>query len=247
MRFDTTRGVSTVARLLPLIAMLVVVLVPDGVAQVVLPEAVRQNLPDYLFLGEAPTALLQSKVGDADVDLYAAGSWQTTISASLAIGIHPGLGNGSGYQFPYPFPGMDPFSFLNQVDLTISLWILNRYFFQTTFLDQFALNTFLLGYQGQKGEFVQKVLIGNTLMPFSQYPFLAVDGTEYPTDQRPLGPATQPTANGAIPAPGTAPAGQTPASEGDIPPFNPPASAGITPDSSSSSGGAPATPRAQPT
>ncbi|HUX13032.1 MAG TPA: hypothetical protein VMW87_08370 [Spirochaetia bacterium] len=239
MRSDTTRGLSSVARLLPLIAILVVVAVPNGAAQVVLPDTVRRNLPDYLFLGEAPTALLQSKVGDADVDLYAAGSWQTTISASLAIGIHPDLGNGSGYQFPYAFPGMDPFSFLNQVDLTISLWILNRYFFQTTFLDQFALNTFLLGYQGQKGEFVQKVLIGNTLMPFSQYPFLSVDGTEYPTDQTQLGASS----SGGVSTSGTGATNageagtQTSMAGGDIPPFNPPASAGITPNSNTSSGG----------
>ncbi|WP_455382942.1 hypothetical protein, partial [Salinispira pacifica] len=180
MRKNTTRGSLSAARVLPLVALIVIMQVPRSVAQVVLPDNVRQNLPDYLILGEAPTALLQSKIGDADVDLYASGSWQTTISASLAIGIHPELGNGSGYQFPYTFPGMDPFSFLNQVDLTISLWVLNRYFFQTSFLDQFTLNTFLLGYQGRKGEFVQKVLLGNTLMPFSQYPFLTIEGTEYP-------------------------------------------------------------------
>ena len=181
MRNNTTRAGFRHVALVVVVAYWLLAQTLSGSAQQVIPPGLAGSVPDYLILGEAPTSLLQTKIGDAGVDLLASGSWQSTVSGSLAIGIHPDLGNGSGYQFPYTFPGMDPFAFVNSVDLTLSVWILDRYFFETTFIDQFALNTFLLGYQGRTGELVRKVLLGNTLMPFSNYPFLPVGVVDYGT------------------------------------------------------------------
>lgn len=119
---------------------------------------------------EAPTALFQTEIADAEVDLFLLGSWKASLTASLGFAFPD-----SGAAFPMTYPGMEPGIFFKQVpDLTISLWLMNRYFFETTFLEDYENNTFLLGYQGREGELLQSVRLGNTDLGIDDYAFLQI-------------------------------------------------------------------------
>ena len=126
--------------------------------------------PRFLPEQEAPTALFQTEIADAEVDLFLLGSWKATLTASLGFAFPDG-----GEPFSMVYPGMEPGIFFKQVpDLTISLWLMNRYFFETTFLEDYENNTFLLGYQGKEGEVLQSVRLGNTDLGIDDYAFLQV-------------------------------------------------------------------------
>ena len=119
---------------------------------------------------EAPESLLELEIGAADVDLFAEGTLTTGIGG--AVGLARDLTGSKAVRFPYPFPGLETVPFYNRVDLTISLWLLRRYFFETTISDEFQDSTLLFGYAGLPGEFVQSVLIGTTAIEMGAYPFL---------------------------------------------------------------------------
>lgn len=131
------------------------------------------------FREEAPEALIEASIGDSEVDVYAAGSWTTGIGGTIGAAYHPPL-EGERWTVPYPFPDMEPTPFFNTVDLTISVWLQNRYYFETSFLDDFAFNTFLVGYQGEEQEFVQSVMAGNSPLSFGNYPYLSIGTSSTP-------------------------------------------------------------------
>ncbi len=119
---------------------------------------------------EADEALFDFNVGDGEAELFLTGSWKLGIGGSLALLFHPLAGIRSNFAFPGWIPGF----VLEQVpDITLSLWILERYFFETTFLPGSPFNTLLLGYRGKEDEFLQSVLVGNTGIDISPYPYLS--------------------------------------------------------------------------
>lgn len=144
-------------------------------------QSVADSPPDALteFREEAPEALIEASIGDSEVDVYAAGSWTTGIGGTLGAAYHPPL-NGERWTVPYSFPDMAPTPFFNSVDLTISVWLRNRYYFETSFLDDFAFNTFLVGLQGGEQEFVQSVMAGNAPLSFGSYPYLSFGSSTTP-------------------------------------------------------------------
>jgi len=120
---------------------------------------------------EAPTALLATEIGDADVDLYLEGSW----SMSLSGGFGWNWDNRSGILRRSTFPGMtDGFAFHQIPELTMSLWILDRYFFETKITEEEKLETFLFGYNGREGELVQQVRVGNTDIGYGNFGFFSL-------------------------------------------------------------------------
>ena len=134
-------------------------------------NAAPQPLPDP-FEEEDPATLLDFSIGDAGVSFYALGSWTT--------GIAPGVGwIVSGRTAPertvtpgYQFPGLEPIPYFNRPDMTLSLWLLERYFFETSIAEDLDQSTILLGYEGREGESVRSVLIGNTGIGIGRYPYL---------------------------------------------------------------------------
>jgi hypothetical protein len=132
-----------------------------------------QELYNPFLEPEAPPAIFQTDIGDAEVDLFVLGSWTAGWGTSFGIALHPPLpGSGDRVTYPYPFPTFEKRSFYQLVDLTLSLWLYERYFFETTFLDDFEFNSLLLGYQGREDEVVQYVVAGNSTLPMSEYPYL---------------------------------------------------------------------------
>jgi len=142
--------------------------------------AQEQEIPRGVYLEQDPEALLSLDVGDADVDLFVLGSWRSGIRGAYGIALHPPLGpEGSRVTTSYPFPGFETLPFYNIVDLTISLWLYERFYFESTFADEFELRSILFGYQGRPGEFVQQVKLGNAPLSISEYPYIDIgEGTE---------------------------------------------------------------------
>ncbi|MBN1797252.1 MAG: hypothetical protein JW822_01655 [Spirochaetales bacterium] len=120
---------------------------------------------------DEPTSIYQTQIGDADVDFFLQGSWNA--NAFLSSGIR--FGPDSEVVFPWGLPNMrEGFVFEQIPDLTLSVWLMKRYFMEVTMVQEFENNTFLLGYQGLEGELLQSVRIGNRDVSISSYDFLTV-------------------------------------------------------------------------
>jgi hypothetical protein len=131
-----------------------------------------EEIPDP-FPEEAPETLFQTQIGDTEAEFFLTGSWKGSVQGALGFGYNPSV----GLTYPYQFPGMTQgFSFSQTPDLTASLWLMDRYFFETTFLEGYDLNSYLIGYQGAEDELLQSILIGNTDIAISPYKFLNFPG-----------------------------------------------------------------------
>ena len=127
---------------------------------------------------ESPPSLLETEIGDSTVDLFVLGSW--TVRAGIAAGMatvggdEPVSGLTPGRLTPQPFPAFDPagFRFENIVDLTLSLRLDDRYFFETSFVDDFELNSILLGYDGREEDTLHSLRFGYGPISIDRYPFM---------------------------------------------------------------------------
>ncbi|MFW6249735.1 MAG: hypothetical protein ACOC47_01425 [Alkalispirochaetaceae bacterium] len=151
---------------LPLLMLLLGSLLPS-------PRTSAQDLYNPYLEPEAPEALFATELGDAEADLFVLGSWTAGWGTSFGIALHPPLpGSKDRVTYPYPYPAFEKRSFYQLVDLTLSLWLYERYFFETTFMDDFEFNSLLLGYQGREDEPVRYVVAGNSTLPISEYAYL---------------------------------------------------------------------------
>lgn len=117
---------------------------------------------------EAAAELFAIKLADQDVSLRLSGSWKGTATASWGLALTPlGLAVASDNT---------PLLFAQETDLTLSLWIQDRWFVETSFLDDYKLNTYRAGYQGKEHETVQYVGVGNTGLDFPNFPYLDLGG-----------------------------------------------------------------------
>ncbi len=120
---------------------------------------------------ERGTSIFKTEIADADLDFFLRGSWNANLS--LASGIR--FGPEGEVVFPWGLPNMREGLVFEQVpDLTLSIWLLERYFMEVTVVQEFDQNTFLLGYQGREGEPVQSVRIGNKDVSIGSYDFIEV-------------------------------------------------------------------------
>jgi hypothetical protein len=118
--------------------------------------------------GEARSELMSVQLGDTDVSLYTAGSWKAEATASMGFALTP-LGLQTISQ-------NSPLLFTQEADLTLSLWIRDRWFVEAGFLDDYDLNTYRAGYQGKEGEAIQYLGFGNTGLDFPRFPYLDLGG-----------------------------------------------------------------------
>lgn len=129
------------------------------------------QLPPSPAAPEAPETLLNLAIGDADVSFFGSGSWTTGIAPALGWRVTRGA-SGVEWTAGYLYPGLEPLPFFNRVDLTLSLWLLERYFFEATIGDDIAASVFLFGYVGRPGESVQSIVVGNAGIGIGAYPYL---------------------------------------------------------------------------
>ncbi|MDR1317727.1 MAG: hypothetical protein LBK13_12725, partial [Spirochaetales bacterium] len=123
---------------------------------------------------EAPETVFDTQIGDTSVDLYLQGYWDASVMGGVGFAWIPG----QGLSYPYVFPGFpDGFEYDQKPDLVLSLWLRERFFFETTITEDYELNTYLLGYQGKPGEFVQSVKVGNRNVEISPFPYMEFPGS----------------------------------------------------------------------
>jgi hypothetical protein len=117
---------------------------------------------------EASPELLTFNLGDSDVSLFVKGSWKGTLTGSWGLS-HSDLGLQAASTD-------SPVLFAQEADLTLSLWLRERWFLEAGFLDDYDLNTYRAGYQGKGGEAIQYVGVGNTGLDFPLFPYLDLGG-----------------------------------------------------------------------
>jgi len=122
----------------------------------------------YRILGEAPNELMRYKLWDSSVSLFMTGFWKGELQGNAGFSSSP-----VGIQFAAP---ESPFLFKQEVDLTMSLWINNKWFVEANFLDDSAKNTYRAGYKGTQSDFLKYVGIGNAGLDFPVFPYLDLGG-----------------------------------------------------------------------
>jgi hypothetical protein len=107
---------------------------------------------------EAPAAIFDQKLGDVGVVLDADGTWTTQLSAGWGSGY-----SSDGSVLPAQgYPGYEHGVVFTQVpDFSLTLKLMERYYLEVAYRGSLDDRSFLLGYQGQPGEFVQWVKLGN--------------------------------------------------------------------------------------
>ncbi|HOV63997.1 MAG TPA: hypothetical protein PLG43_08980, partial [Spirochaetia bacterium] len=98
---------------------------------------------------EAPATIFSTRIGDSDVKLDIKGSWEASITAGGGFSWDSVTRNPIFEDFPELTSGI----LVSQVpNMTLSLTLNERYFFEASFIDDYDLNTFLLGYNGAEGD-----------------------------------------------------------------------------------------------
>jgi len=129
--------------------------------------------PEETLSPEASAYLLNLKLGDSDVNLMWDGYWRMSFVTGGSFGkqtaetAFPGLARGT--------------AFFQEPDVTITLWINDRWFLETTFLEGFERNTYRAGYVGREDEFVQEVTLGNAGVNATSYAEIDVPAPRYNT------------------------------------------------------------------
>jgi len=143
----------------------------EAAAQSNVEEAASEiNMDDLRrrITGEARQELMSVSLGSSDVSLFAAGTWKGDLQLNFGFS-YSDLGIG----FASP---QTPFLYQQEVDLTLSLWINNRWFVEVNFADDSAQNTYRAGFQGKSGEFLQYAGVGNAGLNFPSFPYLDFGG-----------------------------------------------------------------------
>lgn len=117
---------------------------------------------------EAPAEFFSMDINNSKVDLFVTGSWEGSLSAQWGLSLTK-----LGWQVAAT---ETPLLFSQKADLTLSLWVDNRWFIEGRFVEGSASNSYRAGYQGTEEEIVQYVGIGNRGLDFPSFPFLDVGG-----------------------------------------------------------------------
>ncbi|MDR3123724.1 MAG: hypothetical protein LBU16_08115 [Treponema sp.] len=118
--------------------------------------------------GEAPPELFRFDLGDSEVSMLLKGSWKGTLAANWGL---------SHSEAGWQAASTDsPLLFAQEADLTLSLWLRERWFLEAGFLDDHDLNTYRAGYQGREGEAVQYLGVGNAGLDYPLFPYLDLGG-----------------------------------------------------------------------
>ncbi|MDR2468579.1 MAG: hypothetical protein LBD22_06435 [Spirochaetaceae bacterium] len=117
---------------------------------------------------EASPQLFAINLFDADVSLLLSGYWKGTFTGAWGI---------KNSKFGWGIASVEsPLLFEQEADLTLSLWIKERWFIETSFQEDYNINTYRAGYKGRDGDFVRYAGIGNTGLSFPLFPYLDLGG-----------------------------------------------------------------------
>ncbi len=114
---------------------------------------------------EAPEALLTTQLGSSDVELFMSGSWEASLNGSLGLAVPA-----DSPPFSAQYPGMvRGFAFSQEPDLLLSLWVEKRYFFETSILSGYELNSLQMGYVNPDKGFLRQIILGVPAPPINSY------------------------------------------------------------------------------
>ena len=117
---------------------------------------------------ESSAHLLDMDIMDTNVSLFINGFWKSSFTLNWGIANSPlGLA---------PRTSDSPLLFTQEADLTLSLWIWQKWFLEVSFIDDYDFNTYRAGYQGFPGETIQYLGVGNTGLDFPIFPYLDLGG-----------------------------------------------------------------------
>ena len=117
---------------------------------------------------EVSAQLFNMDIWDTNVSLFLGGYWKGSIHVNWGLANSP-LGT-------VPETNDSPLLFTQEADLTLSLWIWQKWFLEVSFIDNYNLNTYRAGYQGFLGETIQYAGVGNTGLDFPVFPYLDLGG-----------------------------------------------------------------------
>jgi hypothetical protein len=120
---------------------------------------------------EAPEELFSYTLGDAEVDFFLIGDWQARLGFAAGLTWIPEAGGGFRV-LPYPPSDFATTPLSNEVDLVVSLWIDNHYFFESSFRSEFTDNSILAGYYGDG--VLREFKLGNTDIGIATYPYFTL-------------------------------------------------------------------------
>jgi len=120
---------------------------------------------------EAPSSIFSISHGGTDVDMYVLGTWETNITGGFGFSWNSKDKNIKNSTFPAMISGLQ---LVHKPDIIISLWLLDSYFFEASFIDNYKLNTILFGYESTGNNFLKSVRIGNTKIGFGDYSYLSI-------------------------------------------------------------------------
>jgi hypothetical protein len=117
---------------------------------------------------ESPAELFAINLFDSDVSLNLFGFWKGTLTGSWGL---------SKTKFGWSVATNEtPVLFTQEADITLSLWIKERWFVEANFAEEYDLNTYRAGFKGRSGDFVRYAGIGNTGLDFPVFPYLDLGG-----------------------------------------------------------------------
>lgn len=122
----------------------------------------------FEFPEEAAAELYSMDLDGNDVSLFLLGSWKASAELNWGLELTPlGLAVAASDS---------PFLFTQEADITLSLWMKERWFLEASFLDDYDINTYRTGFQGKEDDTVQYLGIGNTGLDFPSFPYLDLGG-----------------------------------------------------------------------
>lgn len=124
---------------------------------------------ELMYPEEAPTALFEYDIEDRSVEFFLLGTWEAKLGFAAGMGWIPD-GTG-GYTTQSILPrALVSTPLTNTVDLVLSLWIEQRFFFESSFRSGFRDNSILAGYYGEG--ILRELKLGNTDIGIGDYPML---------------------------------------------------------------------------
>jgi hypothetical protein len=147
--------------------------IPDAAAEAEEYNTLRDSFLDVeaarrAITEEAPPALVSLDIFDNNVSLFLSGFWKGSLTAKWGIAAGP-LGTSVAANDA-------PILFTQEADLSMGLWIQERWFVETSFEEDYSINTYRAGYQGKTGEVIQYIGIGNKGLDFPEFPYLDLGG-----------------------------------------------------------------------
>lgn len=126
---------------------------------------------------EAPSTLWNWEIGDKEVDLFWDGYWKISFMGGLGA-----AWNEDEVIFPTQYPGLSSFLHMEQEpDILLSLWLDNRYYLETSFVNDYDKNSYALGYKGSEDQFIEHIRLSNSDLFTQGFGGISLSNPQYNT------------------------------------------------------------------